>query len=173
MVSLIERSRAAIRIRDLWSSQIEKKEFYTDEKRFVTRGLAKAAGVYLSPKQIMQKAGEPLGDDEDLIKTFKSVAKGLQSSNLKAPTESMREVFRDISEMNSEIVKILANAEKMNRLGPGILKGWDFDKVSARASRLREAMEKIKKQSGELNAASLDVPLTLSKIIASLFETIP
>jgi TP901 family phage tail tape measure protein len=126
-------------------------DIYTDDKRFPFQAVAEAAGVYMNPKQIMEKIGEPLGNDDKLIEMFTNVSKGLQGSDLKAPVETARGAFRELSDMNTELVKILGNAEKVKRIGSGVIEAWDFDKLATRATRLREALQQVVKQTGELN----------------------
>jgi TP901 family phage tail tape measure protein len=127
-------------------------DLYTDDKRFVYPGLAKEAGVYMSPEQIHGKVGQGLGDDKKLIDTFKTITKGLQESEMPAPLESARAAFADLSEMKTEMVDLLNNAERFGRLGPEIQEAWDFDKLAMRATRLREALQQVAKQSVDMSA---------------------
>lgn len=126
----------------------KKTDIYTDDKRFVYPNLAMRAGVYMNPEQIMKKVGEPLGEDEKLLSSFSSITKGVQKGEMPAPIDISRQLFGELSNMDSANVNILADAEKMRRIGPEIIKAWDFDVLSTRATRLREALQNVIKETG-------------------------
>ncbi len=136
---------------------------YTTDKRFPYPGLAQAAGVYMDPKQIMQKAGEPLGDDPKLIAAFQEIIKGIDKQVGKtAPVTAARRVFRDLSDPESkakdlmgtrnEMIKLLADGEKFKRMGEGVVEAWDFDKLVSRTTRLRTALQQVLRENKEMDA---------------------
>lgn len=128
-------------------------DIYTDDKRFVYPNMAQAAGVYMSPKQIMKKIGEPLGDDPQLIERFKKTIEGIHKEVGKVPpVEAARSIFEDLSDVNNEMASNLSNAERFKRLGPEILDAWDFDKLTERVTRLRAALQQVLKDNKEMNA---------------------
>ena len=127
-------------------------DIYTDDKRFVYPALARSAGVYMSPADIMKKIGEPLGDDKQLINSFNSIIGDMSSNKMKTPVVGTRGIFRELSGMNKEAVELLGNAELMKRVGPEIINAWDFDTVAKKATRLREALQNVIKENGELDA---------------------
>lgn len=161
---------SVVRMQEFIRRNIGKRtDIYTEDKHFVYPGAAKGAGVYMSPKQIIDKVGEPLGDDEKLQEVFKSIVSGFAGVDMESPSESARKAFRELSDMRTDFVSILsdddkfgrlnksniddllADGEKLKNLGPRIVEAWDFDKLASRATRLRAAFADILKTSGELN----------------------
>lgn len=130
----------------------KKTDIYTEDKRFVYPMLAEAAGVYMSPDQIMKKVGEPLGDDEQLISTYKNITGNLSKLELTPPSGIARDTFREITNMNKELVGLIARSEEFQKAGIDVAAAWDFDKLATRSTRLREALQQLLKQSGELDA---------------------
>lgn len=130
----------------------KKTDIYTDDRRFVYPALAQSAGVYMSPADIMKKVGEPLGDDSQLIGAYDKITKGLTNPKMTPPVTGVRGIFREFSGMNKEAVDLLNDAERLKRVGPEIIKAWDFDEVARKATRLREALQNVLKENGELDA---------------------
>ena len=135
------------RLQDFISRSVGKRtDIYTDDRRFITPGLARAAGVYQTPEQIIQKASEPLGEEDvKLRKVFDKLTESLKAEGGDvAPLEKIREALSELSGMDKGLVAILTNAEKVRRLGPQVVEAWaDLDKLSDRVTRLREALQKI------------------------------
>lgn len=122
-------------------------DIYTDDKRYLYPGLAAAAGVYLSPDQIIKKSEAPLGDDEQLRKAFTGIIEDTRgpSKNMTAPIDKARGVLTSISDMDSEAAKLLTDAESLKRIGPEVVEAWDFSAVVDKISRLRMATHKYLK----------------------------
>ena len=127
-------------------------DIYTDQKQFIYPKLAQAAGVFKSPDEIIKGAAEPLGEDPKLIEQFNKITTGITESSLKAPVDVARDVFRDLSEMNTEMIDLLNNSEKLKRLGPGVIEAMDFGKLAPRVTRLRSALQDVLKEVGGLDA---------------------
>jgi len=123
-------------------------DIYTDDRRFITPGLARAAGVYQTPEQIIQKSAEPLGEEDvKLREVFDKITKDLKSDEgTISPLEKIREALAELSGMDKGMVSLLTNAERVKRLGPQVIEAWsDLDKVSDRVTKLREALQQITK----------------------------
>ena len=177
-----EFERGTVRLQEFMKRGLGKaSDIYTDQKRFVYPGLAQAAGVYMNPEEIMNKIGEPLGDDEQLIKSFKEITQGLQGQTVKSSGATIQKLMKDISTpkgmegVQGELTKILADSEKFSRLGPEVVDAWDFERMVSGATRLREALQQVKKQSGDLNAEqrqSLDVIIKDLKKVEGMYSHI-
>jgi len=63
-----------------------------------------------------------------------------------------RGVFEDLGEMNSEMIDLLNNSEKIKRLGPDAVDALDFGKLTPRVTRLRAALQDVAKNVGDLDA---------------------
>ena len=149
-----EYKRRVERLQEFVRRSIGKRtDIYTEDKRFVHTGIAKAAGVYKSPGQIMKDIGEPLGEDPKTLEGFKSIVEGIKAETGKrAPVEAARDLFRDLSDMQGDFSRILADAEKFGRLGDEVLEAWDFEKLVARTTRLRTALQMVLKENKEMDA---------------------
>ena len=150
----------------------KKTDIYAPNNRFVNDQLAAGAGVYQSPGEIMQNAKGPLGDDQvlsdmldDIIK-YMNTGEGLTSGKM----------FAGLSDMNENLVDLLANAEKFGALGPELSNAWDFDKMAERATRLRAALEKMRKQTvGAIEPEQtkyLDIALKKAKQLEATYSSI-
>jgi TP901 family phage tail tape measure protein len=123
-------------------------DIYTEERRFITPGLARAAGVYQTPEQIIKKAAEPLGEEDiKLREVFDKLTESLKAEGGDvAPLEKIREALSELSGMDKGLVSVLTSAEKVKRIGPRVIEAWaDMDKLSDRVTRLREALQQITK----------------------------
>ncbi|RLI59799.1 MAG: phage tail tape measure protein, partial [Candidatus Asgardarchaeum californiense] len=121
-------------------------DIYTEHRRYLQPGLAQGAGVYASPEEIIKSSTGPLGEDIGLMKTFTKLTGDLKGGKKMAtPIDKAREALRSMGNLDKGMVDLLTDAEQLKRVGPEILEAWDFDKVVADISRLREALQLFSK----------------------------
>ena len=167
------------RLQDFVSRSVGKPtDIYTDDRRFITPGLAKAAGVYQTPQQIIQKASEPLGEEDVKLRSvFDKLTKDLGEGGEggAAPLDKIREALSELSGMDAGMVSLLTNAERVKRLGPQVVEAWsDLDKVSDRVTKLREALQQIMKfnqdEFGAVQKKNLDNMIKYLKSIENMYS---
>ena len=149
----------------------KKTDVFTKDKRFVYPGLAQAAGVYMSPEDIMKKAGQPIGDDDKLIETFKGITKNISEELKMAPADIAKGLFTDLSDMNTEMVTLMANTEKFKRMGQDNPDIGNFEKLASRATRLRAALQGVLKDNKEMTAEQQKSVETLVKYLKVMENT--
>jgi len=117
-------------------------DIYTENRKFLYPELAQKAGVYLNPKQITRRATDPLGDDAELIKIFKSLTGDLrQGADVIAPVEKVRETLAALTKVDREMVSLLTSSEKFARMGDDVQEAWQFTGLADNITKLRAALE--------------------------------
>ncbi len=124
-------------------------DIYTQNRRMIFGDLARDAGAYLTPEQLVEKSRgifpETAGG-EKVRGIFESVVKGLESGGpLRAPVDVVREMVSDLSGVDQELLKLLEDAELVKRMGPELVQAWDFESITKGAIRLREALAQYSK----------------------------
>ena len=117
-------------------------DIYTENRKFLYPELAQSAGVYLNPKQITQRATEPLGEDQELIKIFKSLTADLkQGADVIPPVEKVREMLSTLTKVDGEMVSMLTSSEKFARMGDEVQEAWTFTGLANNVTKLRAGLE--------------------------------
>jgi len=118
-------------------------DIYTEDKRFIYPGLAEASGVFMPSKEITKRASSPLEDDVELTKVYDDLIQDVSSGSdeLTPPLVKARAALESLTNMDTELIKLMTDADIVKRLGPEIQEAWDFTGVSAKISRLRDSLE--------------------------------
>lgn len=123
-------------------------DIYTEDKKFVMPEMARRLGVYQTPGDLARKATEPLGDDKQLQALFESIVTDLQKDQLMvSPLTKARTAVSAItgSNVRSEMIDMMQDAEMLTRLGSDVMNAWDFDLLAEKVTRLRASLEKYMK----------------------------
>jgi TP901 family phage tail tape measure protein len=143
-------------------------DIYTKDKKFIFPEMAQAAGVYRTSEQIAADNMGPLAEDEAATKKYEDIVKKLGAGKKVVPVEIAREVFRDFSELNENMAMILSDSEKLSRM-EGLPDNFlDLNKLAERATRLREALQGVIKESGELDVVQKQNLETLVKYLKNM-----
>jgi hypothetical protein len=121
-------------------------DIYTQNRRFIFGDLAKEAGAFLNPEQLVEKSRGVFGEDDQTRAIFESIVKGLESGgSLAAPTDVVRGMVKELSGVDQELLKMMENAELVKRMGAEMVQTWDFERITKGAIRLREALAQYSK----------------------------
>jgi hypothetical protein len=143
-------------------------DIYTKDKKFIFPEMAQAAGVYRTSEQIAADNMGPLAEDEAATKKYEDIVKKLGAGKNVVPIEVAREVFKDFSELDENMAMILSDSEKLSRM-EGLPDNFlDLNKLAERATRLREALQGVIKESGELDVVQKQNLETLVKYLKNM-----
>jgi len=121
---------------------------YTYNRRWVDTDAAVGAGVYMTPEQQIRNAEGPLGEDKELIKTFKGMVSDVNESiisggetKLTPPITKARDALKSLTDIDEKWVDILNDVEKVKLVGSDIAEIWDLEKLIGKVTLLRQALE--------------------------------
>jgi len=142
-------------------------DIYTYNKQYVSPELARGAQVYLEPEQLMKKVSGPLGNDEDLLKTFKQMV-DVPYEEYPSPKEAVRTALRQLVKIDDELLNIYTDAEKVARVGEVIEGAWDFSNIKVSLARMKAALKLLKENSFDEDPEKLEYYDKLFKRVSGL-----
>ena len=116
-------------------------DIYTDDYRFISPESARAAGVFTDTQDLIKRNSGTLGEDENLKNIFKRLVDIDKEATLPIPRESIREALQDLVGLDSELINVYTDAEKVAKMGDAIHQAWNFEPLKRGLSRLTAALE--------------------------------
>ena len=111
---------------------------------FVDPELARLVGIYKTPQQLEEFAKRSAGVTPEIAPVMDIFTRDLDALRMDealAPIEKVRLAFQQLSEEQSPLKEILADADLFARIGDQAVEAWDFDRVTRNITQLRGALQ--------------------------------
>lgn len=115
-------------------------DIYTYNNKYVAPESARGAGVMMDTDELIRKAAKPMGEDPKLKSIFKDIT-DLDMEELPLPKNTIRQMLVELTSMDTALIDIYTDAEKVAAMGPEINQAWDFNSLRKDLARLKTGLQ--------------------------------